>query len=432
MDSIWYKDIEINQFPKLQKDIRTDVAIIGGGMAGLLCAYQLRKVGTDCLVIEADRICAGVTGSTTAKITLQHGLIYHKLIQKFGVETAQGYYLAQNAALTNYKDICMNIPCDFEEKSSVVYSCIDRKALEAETAALERIGCNAAFLEELQLPLDTVGGVQVNGQAQFHPLKFASAIANDLKILEHTRVLEIRKDCLITNKGNIKADKVIVTTHFPFLNKHGMYFMKLYQDRSYVLALKNAQDVGGMYVDADKKGMSFRNFGEMLLLGGGSHRTGKAGGCWQELERFCSAHYPNAQIITKWATQDCMTLDGMPYIGLYSNRTPNLYVATGFNKWGMTSAMVSATVLCDLIQGKKNDFAHIFEPARSILQPQLASNIFESVKGLLTPTAPRCPHMGCALKFNKQEHSWDCSCHGSRFGEDGKLLDNPATGDKKC
>ena len=431
MDSIWRINDRMPHFPKLQEDIKTDVVIIGGGMAGLLCAYQLKKAGTDCILVEADRICSGVTGNTTAKITVQHGLIYDKLIREYGVEIAQGYYLAQNEALSVYKDICTNIQCDFEEKSSVVYSCNNRQILETETAALERIGCNADFLEDLELPMVTAGGVRIGGQAQFQPLKFATTIAEKLRILEHTRALEIRGDCVITDKGSMKADKVIVATHFPFINKHGMYFMKLYQHRSYVLALKNAQGVDAMYVDADKKGLSFRNYGDVLLLGGGSHRTGKSGGSWQELEHFCNMYYPKAEVITKWATQDCVTLDGMPYIGMYSNNTPNLYVATGFNKWGMTSAMVASIILADLVQGGKNDFTHIFDPARSITHPQLVLNAFESVKGLLIPTVPRCPHLGCALKYNKQEHSWDCPCHGSRFAENGKLLDNPATGDKE-
>ena len=126
-----------------------------------------------------------------------------------------------------------------------------------------------------------------------------------------------------------------------------------------------------------------------------------------------------------------MTLDGIPYIGQYSKRTPDFYVATGFNKWGMTSSMVAAKLLTDMILGKKNDYVSVFSPSRSIIRPQLASNAGHAIINLLTPTAPRCPHVGCALKYNKQEHSWDCSCHGSRFDEDGKLLDNPATKDKK-
>ena len=161
------------------------------------------------------------------------------------------------------------------------------------------------------------------------------------------------------------------------------------------------------------------------------HRTGKRGGGWQELQRFAKEHYPDAKEVSRWATQDCMSLDGIPYIGQYAQSTQGLYVATGFNKWGMTSSMVSALLLCDLVQGRKNDWEKLFSPSRSILHPQLAINAAESVIGLLTPTAPRCPHLGCALKYNAEEHSWDCPCHGSRFDEKGAVIDNPATDDKK-
>ena len=268
-------------------------------------------------------------------------------------------------------------------------------------------------------------------QAQFHPLKFAFAIAKDLPIFENTKILELMPNKAVTEHGEISCKKMIVATHFPMLNKHGGYFLKLYQHRSYVLALDGAADLDGMYVDESDKGLSFRNHGKLLLLGGGGHRTGKNGGNWKELEEFAATHYPKAKIRSRWATQDCMTLDRIPYIGRYSKNTPDLYVATGFNKWGMTSAMVSAMILTDLVREKRNDYAAVFSPSRSILRPQLAVNSFESLVGLLTPTAPRCPHLGCALKYNPDEHSWDCPCHGSRFTESGKLIDNPATDDKK-
>ena len=205
--------------------------------------------------------------------------------------------------------------------------------------------------------------------------------------------------------------------------------MKLYQHRSYCLALENVPPLRGMYVDESETGLSFRMNGDLLILGGGSHRTGKQGGNWAELEAFAAKHYPNARIRCRWATQDCMTLDGIPYIGPYSRRTPDLYVATGFNKWGMTSSMVAANILTDLVCGRDNPYEKVFSPSRSILHPQLAVNGFEAVANLLSFSKKRCPHMGCALKWNPQEHSWDCPCHGSRFEEDGKRIDNPATDD---
>lgn len=186
-----------------------------------------------------------------------------------------------------------------------------------------------------------------------------------------------------------------------------------------------------MYVDEKDTGLSFRTYDNLLILGGGGHRTGKPGGNWTELERFAQIHYPGHGIRTRWATQDCMSLDSIPYIGQYSARTPDLYVATGFNKWGMTSSMVAAQILTDLIQGNDNPYAQVFSPSRCILHPQLGINAFEAICNLLTFSAKRCPHMGCTLKWNPQEHSWDCPCHGSRFQEDGTLIDGPASGDLK-
>jgi len=196
-----------------------------------------------------------------------------------------------------------------------------------------------------------------------------------------------------------------------------------------LLLLKNAQDVNGMYVDEAQKGMSFRNYQDLLLIGGGDHRTGKKGGNWQVLRNFAKKHYPQAEESYAWATQDCMTLDSVPYIGHYSRMTPNLYVATGFNKWGMTSSMVSAMILSEMIIGQKPDYAEVFSPHRSMLKLQLFINGFETIVNLLTPTGKRCTHLGCALKENQTEHTWECPCHGSRFDQDGHLIDNPAMRD---
>jgi hypothetical protein len=186
-----------------------------------------------------------------------------------------------------------------------------------------------------------------------------------------------------------------------------------------------------MYLDGGETGLSFRNYGKYLLIGGGGHRTGKSGGGWEPLEQCRKQYFPQSREVCRWAAQDCMTLDGVPYIGQYAKNTPDLFVATGFNKWGMTSSMAAAMILRDLVQGKENPWSTVFDPSRSILHPQLAVNALESTLNLITPTVPRCPHMGCALKYNPEEHSWDCPCHGSRFDCDGKLLDNPATDDKK-
>ncbi len=431
MNSIWEDTAKRIRFNTLEKSKSTDVLIIGGGIAGLLCAYKLKNAGVDCMLVEATEICSGITKNTTSKITLQHGLIYDKMIRRFGQDHARLYAKAQTQAIKEYVRLCESIDCDFETQDNYVYSLNDRKMIEKEVAALNRIGVKAEMSDAHELPFSVAGAVCVKEQVQFHPLKFLYTIAKDLQIYEHTKVLELMPGKAVTNHGEISYKKLIIATHFPMLNKHGLYPLKLYQHRSYVLALKNARNVDGMYVDESETGLSFRNYGDILLLGGGGHRTGKKGGCWQELEEFARKYYKNAEIVGKWATQDCMTLDDIPYIGRYAKSTPDVFVATGFNKWGMTNAMVAADILCDLVRGKPDPYVDVFSPSRNMLRPQLAVNAFESAIGLLTPTTPRCPHLGCALKYNRAEHTWDCPCHGSRFTEHGELIDNPSTDDKR-
>ena len=431
MNSIWQSNSSKICFEKAEGTKNTDVLIIGGGITGILCARKLKNAGVDCMLAEAKDICCGITKKTTAKITLCHGLIYDKMIKRFGEEKARLYANAQLNALGEYGRLCRDIDCDFERKDNYVYSLDDRQKIENEVNALNRIGVKAELSETNMLPFKIAGAVCVKNQAQFNPLKFLYAISGDLPIYEHTKVTQLMPHKAITEHGEINFNKLIVATHFPILNKHGAYFLKLYQHRSYVIALKGAQNLDGMYVDECDKGLSFRNYGDILLLGGGGHRTGKHGGCWQELENFAKKYYKSAEIVSKWATQDCMTLDDIPYIGQYSKSTPGIYVASGFNKWGMTNAMVAADILCRLVGDESSPYEDVFSPSRSIFRPQLAVNAFEAITNLLTPTTPRCPHLGCALKFNKVEHSWDCPCHGSRFAEDGSLIDNPATADKK-
>lgn len=429
MRSLWKATASLPEFPELVGDVRTDVLIIGGGIAGILTAYLLHEKGVRYVLVEKGRICSGTTGNTTAKITFQHGLIYDKILKSDGTEAARKYLAANRAAFDKYAELCGKTDCDYEIKDNYVYSTDDRRKLEKEVEALEKIGYIADLCENVPLPVKTVGAVKFPDQAQFNPLKFLSSVAEGLNIYENTFVREMRGNTAVTDKGKIRADTVIAATHFPFINKHGSYFLKLYQHRSYVIALENAQDVNGMYVDECDTGLSFRNYEGLLLLGGGGHRTGKKGGNWAELRAFAAKKYPDSREKHFWATQDCMSLDGIPYIGRYSAKTHGFYVASGFNKWGMTGSMTAAMLLSDMILGKRNGFASVFDPSRSIVKPQLFINGAEAVCNLLTPSKKRCPHLGCALKWNEAERSWDCPCHGSRFTENGRVLDNPANGD---
>ena len=423
--------MQMPRFSQLDRDLHTDVLIIGGGLVGLLCAWNLNRAGIDCVLIEQNRLMQGVSGRTTAKLTSQHGLIYGKLLKKFGVEQARLYWQANQNALAELSALAETAACDYKLENNYIYATDGTQKLEAEMAACEKLGLPARWEESLPLPFPVTGAIGFSGQAQFHPLKLAAHIAKGLQIFENTKALAFLGNQVQTPKGTISAENIIVATHFPMLNKHGAYFLKLYQQRSYVLALENAPRIEGMYLDCAENGLSIRSAGQWLLLGGGGHCTGKEGLGWRLPELAAEKYYPKAQIAARWATQDCMSLDGMPYIGRYSKATPHLYVATGFQKWGMSNSMLSAMLLTDLIQGKENPYAELFSPSRSMLHKQLLCNGVETTMNLLRPTKPRCPHLGCALRWNKAEHSWDCPCHGSRFDKSGKVLNNPASDDMK-
>ena len=431
INSLWAETAKLPSFPSLEQDLKTDILIVGGGMAGLLCACALNRACADYALIEADRICGGVTCNTTAKITSQHGLIYDKLIGEYDVETARLYYEANQAAISSFCRLAADYPCQMETKPAFVYTTGSTEKLEKELRALERIGAKAGYRDSLPLPFAVTGAIEFEEQAQFHPLLLAAGIAAGLNIYEHTPARGFEGNTVYTDKVRIEAKKILIATHFPIINKHGGYFLKLFQDRSYVLALENAPDPAGMFIGAEGCGPSIRSSGDLLLFGGGAHPTGKKGGGYAELEALARSCYPGARIKYRWAAQDCMSLDGIPYIGRYGKNTPELYVATGFNKWGMTSSMVSAMILSDLLLERENPYAKVFSPQRSSMHPQLLVNAFHAAANLLTPTRPRCPHMGCALKWNEEEQSWDCPCHGSRFTAEGELLDGPATGNLK-
>ncbi len=273
--SLWKDGNCLPEFPKLQGDPKTDVLIIGGGMCGLLCAYFLKQAGVNCALVEANRIADGVTGNTTAKITALHGLIYGDLVRKSGMETAAKYYYVNQQAIRDFAEIAKSADCDFETQTAYTYSLQSREKIEREFSVLQRLGAKTEIKYQSPLPIPFAAAVGLGEQAQFHPLKFLSHICKDLEIYEHTRVTEFKPDYVRCEQGRIQAQKIIVATHFPMLNKHGMYFLKLYQQRSYVLGLSGAPCPEGMYVDENDKGLSFRSHEGMLLLGGGGGRTGK-------------------------------------------------------------------------------------------------------------------------------------------------------------
>ncbi|EPB8178640.1 FAD-dependent oxidoreductase [Clostridium perfringens] len=475
MKSVWSESCKFRKREALNKDIKTDVLVIGAGIAGILTAYMLKQNGREVVVIDAAEIASGNTKNTTAKITSQHDLIYSKLITEFGEEKARQYAKANELAIKKYKEIIEDkrIECDFEEKSAYVYSLNEVDVLKEEAKVAKNLGIDVEFVQEVNLPFKIKGAVKFNNQAQFNPLKFLKGISNELVIYENTRALEIKENLVVTSGGNITANNIVVATHYPIMNAPGYYFMKMHQERSYVLALENTSEIDGMYIDLNKEGYSFRTYNNLLLLGGISHRTGEneEGGSYDELRKVAKKLYPKAKEKYYWSAQDCMTIDGIPYIGRYSSETPNIYVATGFNKWGMTSSMVSAMIISDMILEKENDFSEIFSPRRfdlSLSINNIANDLIETAKNFIAQkvyipsseiehiknghggiieyngekvgvyknkdgkeffVSTKCTHLGCQLSWNSDELTWDCPCHGSRFDYKGRLIGSPATKD---
>ena len=470
--SLWHQTVKIPRRDPLEKEMETEAVVIGAGMAGLLIAHRLRSEGMGVAVLEGRRIASGQTGGTTAKITSQHGMIYDALTKKLGAEKARQYAQANQQAVREYEALIKreDIDCDFERLPAYIYSQAAAQPMRREAEAARSLGLDAHFESQTGLPFAVAGAVRFDGQAQFHPLKFVRALSQGLEIYEDTPVLSVKGRTVYTAKGRVRAKHIVFATHYPFINLPGWYFMRMHQERSYVLALKSDYLPDAMYYGADMGGLSFRRAQGFTLLGGGDHRTGEnsAGDRYQGLLNAAHSLLPGAKEVTRWSAQDCVTLDGVPYIGRYAPSEPDWYVATGFAKWGMSTSMVAAMVISALILGERSQWEEVFSPQRFSLSASaanLATETAQSFKGLgrqaleLPRSAldaltkghggivevqgrkagvykdgdgrchivdPRCPHLGCQLEWNPDELSWDCPCHGSRFDYHGALIDNPA------
>lgn len=429
MNYLWTDGVTPPTGRQLRGEVRTDVCVIGGGMAGVLCAAELSARGIDNVLVEARQIGGGITRGTTAVLSAQHDLLYMQLAKTYGKERALQYLHLNLDALQKFRRMAERIDCDLETRPSVMYSATGQDRLRKEAAFLSERGFPAVYTTDPGLPFPTADAVIYPEMAQFHPLRFLYGVAQGLCLYTDSMVTRLDGTTALTEHGKIIAKKVIVATHFPFINRRGLYFLKQYQKRSYIIAYENAPDLHCTVDNAGKEGFYFRNYKNLLLIGGGDHRTGKKGGGYRAVEEFARQYFPDAREAYRWSNQDCMSLDGIPYIGRYSPAMPDVYTATGFNHWGMTTSMAAATILCDMIEGKESPDAAVFAPQRSMLHRQLFCNLGATVVDFAIPTVRRCPHLGCALRYNAAEHSWDCPCHGSRFDRDGGLIDNPAMRD---
>lgn len=476
--SIWSISASCQRRPSLQEDIRTEVVIIGAGMAGILTAHLLKQAGVNCVVLEASRIGRGQTQNTTAKVTLQHGLIYDSMLQKQGQEKAEQYVKASQEALQRYHILSEKHAnmFDWKECSAYLYATKDEKQLQKEYEAAKRLGIKAELSKQSELPFPVSQTLCYPGQGQLHPLKLLYALAEELDVYEETKVKQVEPNTVITELGTVRADHIVFACHFPFPITPGYFFMRMHQERSYVLAVKAGCALEGMYYGIEHDSLSFRGAGEYTLVGGGAHRTGKkpSGSAYEYLSHCAQTYWPGCKEQARWSAQDCKTLDGIPYIGTFSKSRPNWYVATGFGKWGMTNSMVSAMLLSGLIRGQKMEYEDVFSPQRLSLQSSAGTFVVEgkeAVTGLLRQTvaipkdsleevregegkiveyeggkygvykdekgtayivSTKCPHLGCQLQWNGDEKSWDCPCHGSRFDYQGKRLDEPAQEDIGC
>ncbi|AIE61629.1 FAD-dependent oxidoreductase [Bacillus methanolicus] len=485
----WRKSTNLPSFQKLSGDREADVVIVGGGITGITAAYLLVKEGLQVVLLDAGRILNGTTGHTTAKITAQHGLIYDELINHFGAEKAKLYYQANMDAITFIKNTVKDqqIDCDLNEEDAYIYtnsSSYTQKIIN-ELKAYEKLGIDGEFLSEIPIPVKMKSALVMKKQAQFHPLKYLSRFVeylskNNCSIYENTTAVDIEKGeqpVVITRDGHkITCRNVIISSHFPFFEKTGGYFARMYAERSYVLGVKTEKEYpGGMYINAEQPTRSLRYAeldGEKLILfGGESHKTGHAINTikhYEALEAFAEETFGIKEIPYRWSAQDLITLDKVPYIGPITSNNPNIYVTTGYRKWGMTNGTAAAMLVTDLILKKENRYEKLFTPSRFNADPSLKNLVSQNVQvakdliegklelpskhpedlgddegaavavngkragayrdedGKLHVVDTTCSHMGCELEWNNGERTWDCPCHGSRFSYKGEVIEGPA------
>jgi glycine/D-amino acid oxidase-like deaminating enzyme/nitrite reductase/ring-hydroxylating ferredoxin subunit len=468
-----------------QVPISADVVVLGAGIAGLTTAYLLAEAGRKVAVIEAGRVASGVSGYTTAKVSAQHGLRYARLASTKGPAAAASYGASQLAALDWIVRVARehDIECELERVDSYVYTTdpARREALRAETEAARVAGLPASYVDSVDIPVDAVGAVRFAGQAQFHPrqwlLGLASLVeANGGRIVEGVRATGVSSGepmLVRTTAGSVQVHAVVVATHYPILDR-GLFFARLDPVRDLVVAGPAPTEVTGTYLDADTHHsirVATAGGRRYLVVGGEHYRVGEqvdVAEKYRRLADWAGERLGLREIEYRWSAHDMSTADGVPYIGRYHPGARDLYVATGFGQWGMTGGTAAGMLLADLVRGRENDLAELYDPNRVSLSslPSLVSNNMTVAKHLvgdhvraLRPADPaalepgaacvtrrgasmvasyrdesgelhevnaRCTHLGCLVAFNNAERSWDCPCHGSRFDVDGAVLRGPA------
>lgn len=489
--SYWRATNDFPMFPKLSESIETDIVIIGAGLTGITAAYMLSASGRKVIVVEGSRVLKGTTGFTTAKVTAQHGPIYQKLITTFGEESARLYYEANTAAKNFIEKTVteLEIHCDFEKVDAFLYAETEDGVdiLKKEMDAYHAIGIEgASFTTDTGLPYTVKEALKLANQGQFHPLKYATrlmkkAVDNGVQFFEQSRAKSIHAGNRVemVDGNEIRANKILVCSHFPFNDEDGLYFTRMYSERSYALAtLAEPNYPKGIYINVEKPTRSIRTAlgtdgRRYLLLGGEGHITGRFQGDttanYEALAAFGREQFKAKQFAYRWSAQDLVTLDQLPYVGMMTSGMPDVLVATGYAKWGMTNSTVAAKIMADSVLGKENRFADLYNPIRSKMKKEditsfakINTNVakelvkgktekidvlfkdlelgsgdivkldgkkvgaFKDVTGKVYLVKPVCTHLGCDVVFNDAECSWDCPCHGSRYTFTGEVLEGPA------
>lgn len=400
--SYWIATTPHPGFPPMPDGARADVVVLGAGIVGLTVAYLLKQAGRSVLVLDAREVAAGVSGHTTAKVTVAHSLVYSHVRDRFGADAAATYAASNTAALRYMAGLVADegIDCDWEPADSYLWAETPAQAdrLLAEAQAAADAGLPATYEATLPLPWPVTGALRMPEQAQFHPRRYllhlAGAVDGDGSMVhEHTRALDVREregePCVVTtDRGEARATHVVVATHLPILDR-GAFFTKVHPYREYVLTVRvPAESVpAGMYLSIGSPTRSLRGVpgsdGPLLLVSGEKHRTGEDPATderYRDLLDWTERHFPVEAVTHRWSTQDTYSLDGVPYIGRLTRGSAHLWTATGFNGWGMTGGTLAGMLLADQITGRDNPWAALYDAKRLKPAASLKSFVTENLE----------------------------------------------------
>ena len=411
--SIW-QNVKLKEYPSLNENQETEILVIGGGICGILCAYYL-SFNHQVMLVEAERIAGGRTGKTTAVITALQDVYYKDLIRQKGKQAAKDYLQANLDAIEAYEKLSFDFDFDFERVSSYKYFQEKDETLKKEMKCIQELGFPAQQIDTM---------IEFPNQAQMNPLKLIANLLDNFSIYENTKIIAIKNQVAYTKEYAIQAKHIIVATGYPFLKLKGLFPLKLTQKKSFVTVIENVNEKNYNAVGSMSEDLYFRTYKHYLIIGGNDQKTGKQKKSFVNIINHIEKNYPNSRVLYQWVNQDCVTLDDFPYIGRYG-MSEHVYVATGFNLWGMTGSMIAAKILVDRIEKRNNDYAYLFNPKRTMSFLPLCKNI-STVLCNFFKFKKRCSHLGCALYFNKEEGVYECPCHGSKYSAQGDILFNPA------